>query len=300
MSFKIASQLSENQIESDVASFLGYITPIWSKRFRLISVNEQTTGADKLFNRFIPIYLQFKVSEGLNPNTIIPKQFLNKPHSNIISYRKLNNLQGNPILCFKLRAKAVTALDFQHNILSKLHKPPFQFAQYVAPLTLSLSEYEEFLRASLIDRYFTHNPFVHRDFEVFDTLVNKDFYFQLIPFLRGHISIPPHKAVNTNEHHYSFSQSGGDVAWHGGEILNDDYRLSIQWTRILSGLSYDERFGIDSDTYYSFIKDFINANFRGMEEYLNRDSDSYLQSVISFARLLKQTYSIKLMLLTKE
>ena len=65
MSYKLSSNLSENQIESDVASFLGYVTPFWSSRFRLMSVDEQATGADKLFDRFVPIYLQFKVSEGL-------------------------------------------------------------------------------------------------------------------------------------------------------------------------------------------------------------------------------------------
>ena len=47
MSFKIDSQLSEDQIVSDVSSYLGYITPFWAKRFRLISVDEQLTGADK-------------------------------------------------------------------------------------------------------------------------------------------------------------------------------------------------------------------------------------------------------------
>ncbi|TRW25347.1 hypothetical protein FMM05_08570 [Flavobacterium zepuense] len=65
------SELSEDQIEADVASYLGFITPFWSKRFQLKSVNEQLTGADKLFNRFVPIYLQFKASQGLKP---LPKQ----------------------------------------------------------------------------------------------------------------------------------------------------------------------------------------------------------------------------------
>ena len=85
MSFKIESELNEKQIESDVASYLGYVTPLWSRRFRLISVNEQATGADKLFRRFIPIYLQFKVSQGLNPKASILERFRKFPLANIIN-----------------------------------------------------------------------------------------------------------------------------------------------------------------------------------------------------------------------
>jgi len=55
------SDLSEDQIEADVTSYLGYITPFWSRRFGLKAVDEQLYGSDKLFDRFVPIYLQFKV-----------------------------------------------------------------------------------------------------------------------------------------------------------------------------------------------------------------------------------------------
>src|SRR5687768_14141047 len=111
MSYKLSSNLSENQIESDIASFLGYVTPFWSSRFRLISIDEQATGADKLFDRFIPIYLQFKVSEGLK--SVAPPEFpkLNVPLQRIRKFRFDNALKGNPILYFKLRDKAKTATD---------------------------------------------------------------------------------------------------------------------------------------------------------------------------------------------
>src|SRR4051794_27372127 len=111
------SSLSEDQIEADVASFLGYVTPQWSSRLRLIAVNEQITGADKLFNRFLPLYLQFKVSEGLVP--LSRKPFFSSPFplQKIRLYRFNNHLSGDPILYFRLREKAKTAVDFQHNQL---------------------------------------------------------------------------------------------------------------------------------------------------------------------------------------
>jgi hypothetical protein len=133
------SELSEDQVEADVSSYLGYITPFWSKRFRIKSVDEQLTGADKLFDRFLPLYFQFKVSEGLKP---LPNSFSlsrpNLPLQKIRTFRLNNNINADPTLYFKLRKKAKTATNFQHNILKSLHNPPKQFAFYVAPLTLKI------------------------------------------------------------------------------------------------------------------------------------------------------------------
>jgi hypothetical protein len=296
MSFKLPSQLSENQIESDVASYLGLITPIWSQRFRLISVDEQTTGADKLLNHFIPIYLQFKVSEGLNPNGSIPQFFLNRPLSKIISFRSAHNLAGNPILYFPLRKMARTATDFQHNILRQLHNPPKQFSLYVAPLTLDRTEYEKSLNVKWLRRLWPIDPYFLKEFEIYDPTIGKNLILGLNPFLRHHISIPPHTTVTTHKHHYSYSQSGGDVAWHGGEILNDDFRLSTQWLRILNYAYSQDNVGFNREAFINFINDFISTNemMRSRESYINNFPDT----IVSFARSLKSYYNIKLMLLS--
>lgn len=39
--YKLNSELSEAQIEVDVASYLGYITPFWTSRFQLNAIDEQ-------------------------------------------------------------------------------------------------------------------------------------------------------------------------------------------------------------------------------------------------------------------
>lgn len=297
MFYKIQSELSENQIESDVSSYLGYITPFWSKRFRLISVDEQATGADKLFNRFQPIYLQFKVSQGLDPKAFILPNFLNKPLPNIISYRKKNNLPGDPILYFELRKRAATANDFQHNILHSLHKPPSQYALYIAPLTLYLSEYEKLSNINWFRRFFIRDPFYLRELEINDSVINKDIKIGMNPFLRSHISIPPHLTVSTHNHHYSFSQSGGDVAWHGGELLADDFRLSTQWGRILNNAYLPDNNGINRDEFYRSIEEFFSLNINTENNQIPLNNNSFSTTVASFASVLKINYNIKLMFL---
>lgn len=298
MSFKIDSQLSENQIESDISSYLGYITPIWSRRFRLISVDEQTTGADKLFNRFLPIYLQFKVSHGLDPKASILRQYLNKPLSNIIKYRKTNNLSGDPILYFELRKKAKTASDFQHNILHALNNQPNQFALYVAPLTLSISDYDKQLDTAWYFKFFPYDPFLRHEFEIHDTSTQKQIILGSNPFLRHHISIPPHTTVTTHEHHYSFSQSGGDVAWHGGELLDDDFRLSNQVTRIFNSFYLNRELGTNLEQYTEFIQNFkFYSNKQiNLREFQSNNPFSIIQE---FGRILRNEYRIRLMILTE-
>ena len=237
------SELSEDQIESDVSSYLGYITPFWARRFRLLSVDEQETGADKLFNRFVPIYLQFKVSQGLKPldlsfSLLRPQ----RPLQRIRDFRRNNGINSDPILYFKLRDIAKTAKDFQHNILKSLHQPPRQFAMYVAPLTLLIDEYNENLRTSFIDRFLTIDPFFYREERVLARTIKK--HLGIVPFLRGHVSIPPHEKVGTANHYYSYSKSGGNIAWHSGEKLKGDFRLSTQFTQILNYSYLNDRVGL--------------------------------------------------------
>ena len=297
MTYKIASQLSENQIESDIASYLGFITPFWSDRYRLIAVDEQLTGADKLFNRFFPIYLQFKVSLGLNPSGRVFPFLQGKSLPNIISFRTHNNLSGNPILYFRLRKMAATARDFQHNILFRLHNPPQQFSSYIAPLTLSLTEYEEALNIKWFQRFWPHDPFSLKDIDIYDQPTVRNLKIGLNPFLRHHVSIPPHTIVNTDNHHYSFSQSGGDVAWHGGQVLNDDFRLSTQWLKILNDTYYRDDLGFNRESYYAFINEFISDTQNIGNNQFN--INSFRETVIAFARRLKDNYDIKLMFLCR-
>lgn len=293
MGYKLKSRLSEDQIESDVASYLGYITPFWSKRFQLKSVNEQLTGADKLFERFVPIYLQFKVSEGLKPLQFgIPFTRSKFPLQRIRRFRRQNNLDDNPTLYFRLRKMAKHATDYQHNILLSFHNPPNQYALYVAPLSLNIDEYNSSLEVSMIKRYFIRNPFSFLGRVIHTGTSN--FPLGLIPFLRGHISIPPDTKVTTSEHYYSFSKSGSDIAWHSGDKIEGDYRLSTKISEIYNSCLNYKEIGYNKESYANYIKKYLKENMD--LERINR-YDSQENLVYNFANYLKIEYNIKLMLL---
>lgn len=286
------NELSEDQIEADVASYLGYITPLWSERFQLKSVNEQLTGADKLFDRFIPLYLQFKVSEGLKPLSInftlsSPSLSLQK----IRNFRRQNNISSDPTLYFRLRDKANTATDFQHNILMSFHRPPRQFAFYVAPLTLSIDEYNSLLNASFIDRFFTFDPFQFRNEIRFSGIGKQS--IGLMPFLRGHVSIPPHVTVTNSNHYYSYSKAGTNIAWHSGEKLKGDFRLSSQIKNIFQFAYASKEAGFNKEEYVKYIEEFVkvnNVDFKTNSNFLDN-------TIVEFSIYLKKTYNISLLIL---
>ncbi|PZU13935.1 MULTISPECIES: hypothetical protein [Sphingobacterium] len=292
INYRVDSELSEDQIEADVSSYLGYITPFWSKRFKLISVDEQATGADKLFNRFIPLYLQFKVSEGLKPlNSGFNLKSPSRPLQKIRSFRRTNNINNDPILYFRLRDKAKNAFDFQHNILKSLNQPPRQFGFYVAPLTLKIEEYDKSLEASMLEKIFGVHPFLYRE-----EIINTDSFrhrFGMIPFLRGHVSIPPHETVSTSEHYYSFSKAGTNIAWHSGEKLYGDFRLSSQIESIFKLIYYSSDFSFNRETYINFIEDFFKK-FNLQSTNLR----SFDNPILEFAHNLKTEYNIKLLLIS--
>lgn len=298
MSFKIETELSENQIESDIASYLGYITPFWSKRFRLISVDEQKTGADKLFKRFVPLYLQFKVSHGLNPREAILKQYLNKPLARIVNYRRINGLTGDPILYFELRKLALTATDFQHNILRQMHRPPFSYAFYLAPLTLKLKEYEKLMNGDWHHRFYRYNPFDMHEVDIHDSSSGRNMILGNSPFLRHHISIPPHVDVSTHKHHYSYSINGADIAWHGGDILTGDYRFSNQLNQIFTQTYRNKDSGTYLEAYVRSIGALELLDFPRLSRENNNFEAGLQQYVFEFSRYLRVKHDICLYFLT--
>jgi len=217
--YKIKSNLSEKQVELDVSRYFGWITPEGREPFRLLDVDENITGADTLFYEGVfPLYLQFKKSEGLHSiNSIPSSNRINKSKlEDIRDFRNNLNLDGDPILYFQLRKMAKNAVDYQHNILMQYANTGFSNAIYVAPLTLDKNEYSRTLFDS-VGRY-RLEPFYNRNI----TIRQRGWlsYIGSIPFLREHVSIIPHERVNTNEHYYSFSPNGTDIAWHSDVLIN--------------------------------------------------------------------------------
>jgi len=217
--YQIKSNLSEDQIAKDVSNYLGWLSTPGISHFRLLSVDENIFGADAKFNCAIPMYLQFKVSNGLQSvNKITPSSRRNRSRlEDIRIFRNSQDLFDDPSLYFELRAKSNHAEDFQHNILLKLANTGFSKAFYVAPLTLSEKKYTETLFKSTKKREVFY-PFFEKD-NIAIHQKNWVSYLGTIPFLRGHISIVPHEIVDTNKHSYAFGKNGSDISWHSPQFL---------------------------------------------------------------------------------
>lgn len=306
MAFKLYSELSEKQIEADIATYFGWITPVGNNvPFRLLDIDEQLTGADKKFDQVIPIYMQFKVSVGLTRLTNYIFQipyafpFHLKPLKRIRVFRKRENLYDNPTLYFKLRAQAKTATDFQHNILLQLANTGTSHAFYVAPLTLSRSDYQQILFAST-DR-FLHNPFYIKDrMEIYQE--DWTSHFGLVPFLRAHISIVPHERVSTDNHYYSFSPNGTDIAWHSPKLIYDSSnRLSDMLKKIFSSAIGNSGSWTTPRNFISVLSDMEEFNF--IKEFSEWDYEiNDIGQLMKFGRELYNRYQIRqfLLLSTKE
>lgn len=116
--YQLNSNLSEKQVEADVASYFGWMSK--GSPFRLLDIDEKITGADKKFyDAGFSYFMQFKTSKGLIPLSELPasnRKNMSKLED-IRIFRGRNHLDDKPILYFGLRRMAKNASDYQHNIL---------------------------------------------------------------------------------------------------------------------------------------------------------------------------------------
>ena len=230
--YHIKGDLSEKQIEADVAAYFGWCTPSeLESPFRLLDIDEQVTGADKLFDRGSLIYIQFKKSAGLRSVlSVAPSSRKGRsPLEEVRIFRAREGLDDDPSLYFQLHPKAKTATDLQHNILLQYECPPSSRGIYVAPLLLDKDTYHRTLFASS-DRFLL-DPFYYR---FRHSLHTKRWIQHLgaVPFLREHVSIPPHERVTDHNHYFAYSTTGTDISWHspalveGGPIRLSDFMVT--------------------------------------------------------------------------
>ncbi|MEM8325039.1 hypothetical protein Q4S25_17375, partial [Morganella morganii] len=239
--YLIESNLSEKQIEADVATFFGMCTIATKsvKAFRLLDIDEQKTGADKLFDCATPIYMQFKKSRGLRSvhEVSISSRKNRSKLEDIRNFRDINNLEQNPSLYFKLHKKAKTANELQHNILLSYENPPWSRAIYVAPLLLDKDAYYNALCKSA--PRIIHTPFFDLNYSIHQR--NWISYFGLAPFLKEHISIPPHERVSNDNHYYAYSESGVDISWHSPQVIKQEpSRLSDFYNNLFNTVINNE------------------------------------------------------------
>ncbi|WP_462384129.1 hypothetical protein [Pseudomonas sp. Marseille-QA0892] len=237
--YLIKGNLSEPQIEADVASYFSWCTPLGSPGpLRLVDVNEQITGADKRFDAGCTIYMQFKKSTGLHSSATVPISS-SKGRSrmeDIREFRHLNNLEEDPTLFFPLRKKAEKAHHLQHNVLLSHEVKGFSKAFYVAPLELDKSKYYQTLFNE--EFRFHGDPIWFRR----HTAIRERFlvrYLSCSPYLREHVAITPHERVQDHQHFYSYSQTGTDICWHSpllvgrgpsrlSDVISDVVRKAIE------------------------------------------------------------------------
>lgn len=225
-SYIINSNLSERQIEADVATYLGWCAQ--GLPFRLLDVNEQATGADRLCDVTVPVYLQFKKSQGLRPLTslTLARRANESPLQGIRRFRRRHELADDPTLYFQLRKKADGAHELQHNLLLAHHQPQTSYAVYVAPLYLDRDRYYEELCQGprLLDHPWDWRPTtIWHGYPATGWLSR----FDRQPFLRNHISIAPHERVASHNHYYAFASSGDQVSWHSPSAIDGGpFRLS--------------------------------------------------------------------------
>lgn len=216
----LQSNLSERQVEADVASYLGHISSYFGE-FRLLDVNEQRTGADRTLNwSGVAYFFQFKKPWGLPELTTTPKVRSNEGlFQRARRYRFELGLDQTPhSICFALREKAKNATEYQHNVLLGFEKPPYSRAVYVCPTELNSDRYMRALNpgpgylgvpAPFIEsagQWVIHEGYLARVCE-------------LSLFLRAHAAITPHSTVSTAEHCYTFSIHATHVVFHSPDLV---------------------------------------------------------------------------------
>ncbi len=182
---------------------------------------ERWLGADaRLHGRisgFRPFYMQFKR----------PAAYPDFSASKIVADRRKAGLITAPrSLYFPLRQKRETHRHFQHNVLLRLRERLLNRglgdAAYVCPLFLDRSAYRLNLHWSGLaqwGRFWRHHPW-----ELEDILLEhggRQIRFDRMPVFAEHISVPPHVAVTTASHKYSFTEKGADLCFHSPEALPD-------------------------------------------------------------------------------
>lgn len=293
----IKTNLSEKQIEADVAAFFGWCTPKGMTPFRLLDVDELSTGADKKYKGAIAIYMQFKKSEGLQSvRNVMPSTRQNRsPLEAIREFRHQNDLGDEPTLFFQLREKAKTAADLQHNVLLSYEKPDHSRAIYVAPLLLDSNAYNDRLFDSSC-RYM-YDPF----FWKYSGIHIEDWsrHLRTVPFLRAHVSIPPHERVKSHKHYYAYSESGCDISWHSPSIVDEGpSRLSDFIAELLRTAFENQDSMLSLNDLATKIR-LIGVNW-GFSSKANWNDLNPIQILIDHGQWLQKEYGIRQFLLLRK
>ena len=215
-SLRLDADYTEDTVGFALESFLTLLS-FPRRRFSIepfSRAKERWLGADaRLDGRvrgFRPFYMQFKR----------PSAYPDHSTARIIKERKALGLASSPrSLYFPLREKQPSHRSYQHNVLFRLRERLMRRgigdAAYVCPLFLDRSAYRFHVHVAGLShwpRFWRHDPWEFE--EVFLNHGGSGIRFDRIPVLAEHVSIPPHVAVTSAKHSYSFTETGMDLCFH--------------------------------------------------------------------------------------
>lgn len=277
--------------------FNAQIVPFSSNFENLFGADAKIPGSAKI----APFYMQFK-----RPNR-------SKPTGNISKDRVALGLHCTTgSLNFSLREKASSKVSgkvpvhkLQHNVLyrmrARLLKRGIGDAAYVCSLFLSSKEYvaHTHLHALLrLPGYWFKGPYSYRDVVIHGTTPPP---FLDIPWLEGHVSIPPHDTVASASHSYSFDPSGGEVCFHSPLLLDGERRTLPAWIANLArSIQFDRAPAIGrSDELLAELRDIVglraeprgDRDREGLAEQPERNLD-YMTEWMAFGDQLEEHFGI--------
>ncbi len=268
--------------------------------FRLLDIDEQATGADKLSDVTIPIYMQFKKSEGLKPwvGGITKRRANEDKLQSVRRFRQQHSLADNPSAFFGLRAKAKTAREFQHNVLLAHNRPDQSYAIYVAPLNFDKATYFADL---YVEPRYAHSPWHWRMSETRSEHLHNEWVnrYAFLPFLRSHISIAPHESVSSHDHYYAFSISGDEVSWHSPAIMDGGpFRLSDFMTARTRQIIAADGDLTSPEQALEVCREFLLQS--ALDPGIAENGDSPFDKLRAYGRWLTREFGIRQILLCAE
>lgn len=192
------------------------IVPFSSNFENIFGADAKIPGSAKI----APFYMQFK-----RPNHSTPtgKIFVDRD--------ALHLSAPDDCLNFRLRRKAdakTPVRKLQHNVLYRMRERLLNRnigdAAYICSLFLSSADYVAFTHAHGLASWAAYG--INGPYTNYNVIVHKTPYaFVGVPWLGGHVSIPPHAPVGSPNHSYSFDRSGGDVCFHSPRVVEHSLDL---------------------------------------------------------------------------
>ncbi|HEL3863686.1 TPA: hypothetical protein UM690_001581 [Stenotrophomonas maltophilia] len=269
------------------------IVPFSSNFENLFGADAKIPGSAKI----APFYMQFK-----RPNRSAPTGKISRDRIALGLHCTTGSLH------FNLRKKAdskVPVHKLQHNVLyrmrARLLKRGIGDAAYVCSLFLSSKEYVAHTHLHGLlgwPLYWFKGPYSNRDVVIHGTPPAP---FSAIPWLEGHVSIPPHDTVASASHSYSFDPIGGEVCFHSPRLLDGERRTLPAWiANLAESIQFDRAPAIGrSDELLAELRDIVGltAEPRGdrdredLAAQPERDLD-YIAEWMAFGDQLEEHFGI--------